>query len=78
VQNTSESLLTMAVADTNAVLIYVDGNNPTNSFHQSRIQQILTRFRLELPRFSRQVRACARGNAPVLLFIANWAFIVQG
>jgi len=33
---------------------------------------------VELPRFGRQVRACGRGNAPVLLFIPNRAFIVQG
>ena len=34
-------------------------------------------YQLELPRFGRQVRACGRGNAPVLLFIPNRAFIVQ-
>ena len=33
---------------------------------------------VELPRFGRQVRAFGRGNAPVLLFIPNRAFIVQG
>jgi len=33
---------------------------------------------VELPRFGGQVRACGRGNAPVLLFIPNRAFIVQG
>ena len=35
-------------------------------------------YGVELPRFGRQVRACGRGNAPVLLFIPNRAFIVQG
>jgi SAM-dependent methyltransferase len=35
-------------------------------------------YAVELPRFGRQVRACGRGNAPVLLFIPNRAFIVQG
>ena len=33
---------------------------------------------LELPRFGRQVLACGRGDAPVLLFIPNRALIVQG
>ena len=32
---------------------------------------------LELPRFGGQVRACGRGDAPVLLFIHDRAFIVQ-
>jgi transposase len=32
---------------------------------------------VELPRFGGQVRACGRGDAPVLLFIHDRAFIVQ-